>query len=361
MHYWPAEVGNLPECHVPWMNGVSQILRPSGRRTAMLQYQCRGWTADAISNAWGYSACGWGGWTPFVTGGTWIASHLWSHYLYTGDKQFLADQAYPTLKENAEFFVDYVVRHPKYGWFVTGPSVSPENSFIAPDGKQTSWSMSPTVDAVLLNQLFNSCIAANEILNVDKPFREKLLTLRDNLPPFKVGRHGQLQEWLEDYEDAIPGHRHTCPLLAIYPFALITPNSTPELAKAAEVTIQRRVTNPRWEDHGWSRALLAIQLARLGKGEAAYEHLQKYIKTFVYQNLLDFAWGGHTGTRYPIFCLDGNGGFATAVSEMLLQSYHGEIRLLPSLPKAWPNGHLTGMCAEGGFEVAETWKNGRLL
>lgn len=362
MHYWPAEVGNLSECHVPLMNWVAGPLRESGRRTAAIQYGIKeGWTAHAMSNAWGYSGTGWGGWAPFVTGGTWIASHLWEHYLYTGDKAFLANQAYPVLKENAVFFLNYMVQHPKNGWWVTGPSISPENNFIPADGKSMHWSMGSTVDVVLVRQLFESCIAAGRILGIDADFQARLTQVLGNLPPLQIGARGQLQEWLEDYKEALPGHRHESHMLSVYPFNQITLEKTPDLAQAAKLTVRGRLSDPNWEDNGWSRSLAAIFLVRLGEPEEAYEQLNQLTRLLLANNLLDFAWGGHAGARYQIFCLDGNGGFFAATAEMLMQDYDGVIKLLPALPKAFDQGHVTGLSARGGFEVDQFWQDHRLV
>jgi alpha-L-fucosidase 2 len=285
---------------------------------------------------------------------------MWQNYVYTGDEKFLAEEAYPTLKESAEFLLDQLVEHPKYGWLVTGPSASPENAFIAPDGVRSHASMGPTCDVVLIRQLFASCMEAGKILGVDEGFRETLKQAQTRLPPLQIGKHGQLQEWLEDYDEAIPGHRHMAHMLAVYPFGLISPEATPALATAAKTTIERRLGAPKFEDHGWSRALAFVCLARLGCGEDAYRQLQTYMGKFLHNNLLDFAWGGHTGTRYPIFCLDGNGGAAAGVAEMLMQDRSGVIALLPALPSAWPTGHVKGLCAPGGFEVDQYWREGVL-
>lgn len=360
MHYWPAEVGNLSECHVPLMNWIADSLRVSGRKTARIQYGAPGWTAHAMSNAWGYSGAGWGGWAPFDTGGAWIASHMWQHYLYTGDRDFLANRAYPVLKEAAEFFLGILVREPKHGWWVTGPAVSPENSFIAPDGKVMHWSMGPTCDVVLVRQLFDSCIEAGRVLGVDAEFSRRLAEVGAGLPPFQIGARGQLQEWLEDYPEAVPGHRHESHMLGVYPFNQITAEKTPALLQAAKVTVRSRLADPNWEDNGWSRSLAAIFLVRTGEPDEAYVQINQVVRLLLANNLMDFAWGGHAGSRYPIFCLDGNGGLFAAVSEMLMQNYDGAIKLLPALPRDWPEGSVSGLCTREGFEVDLAWSGSRL-
>jgi len=253
MQYWLAEAAALGECHEPLLRFLRDVLRPSGRHTAQAMYGCRGWVAHTVSNAWGYSAPGWNhGWGLHVTGGAWLASHLWEHYVFAGDKRCLAETVYPVLKEAAEFFLDYLTAEPRNGWLVTGPSCSPENWFFSNDKPRvrTAASMGPTCDLVLVSQLFDSVIRAGEILGLDAELRARLAQARARLAPFQVGRHGQLQEWLRDYEEAIPGHRHTTHLLGVYPFELLTPRDTPDLARAARVSIERRLASPKWESHG---------------------------------------------------------------------------------------------------------------
>ena len=357
MNYWIAELTNLNECHRPLFEWIEHTLAPSGRQTARALYDLPGWAAHIVSNAWGFSAWGWSiFWGVFPTGGVWTAAHLWDHYRFTGDREFLARQAYPLLKEAAEFCLAYLVRDQHTGWLVSGPANSPENPFLV-EGETYTVAMGPTVDRVLIYELFGAVIEAGRLLDLDTELRERLVSARAQLPPYQVGKHGQLQEWLEDYEEAVPGHRHTSHLLGLFPFAQISPRATPELAMAARVTLERRIHATGYEEGAWARNNLTLFYARLGDRKAAYQSLMTLFRQEAGDSLL-------TGTRLApaqAYEMDYNTGATAGIAEMLLQSQAGEIELLPALPEAWPEGRFAGLRARDGFEIALTWRDGRPL
>lgn len=297
----------------------------------------------------------------FVTGGVWIALHLWEHFRFNGDRAYLRDHAYPVLRDAATFFLSYLVEHPQKKWLVTGPSNSPENWFIAPDtGKPCSDSMGCTCDRVLVYALFSACIDASTLLGVDEALRAQMTAARDRLPPFQIGKYGQLQEWLEDFEEAEPNHRHTSHLIALYPENQISPEKTPALAAAARVTLERRIHQPNWEDTEWSRANLVNYYARLLDHEAAHHHLLGLIAHAADDSLLTYSRGGVAGAESNIFAIDGNTAGAAGIAEMLLQSQGDGLHLLPALPAAWPAGSVRGLCARGGITVSIFWRGGQL-
>lgn len=358
-NYWMSNVGNLHECNAPLFNYIED-LSLHGQKTARNVYGARGWTAHTVANVWGYTAPGQGvGWGLFPTAGTWMATHFWEHYLFTKDTLFLREKAYPIMKSNALFLLDYMCEHPHNGFLMTGPSTSPENSFLY-EGKEFALSMMPECDRQLVHELFTSLISASTVLAVDEAFRNELEQALAKLPPMKIGRNGGIQEWFEDYEEAHPNHRHTTHLLALYPFAQLTPEKTPELAKAAETTLYNRLNADGWEDVEWSRANMICYFARLKKAQQAYESLKLMYKNFIRENLLTISPEGIAGAPYDIFIFDGNEAAGAGIAEMLIQSHNDCIQFLPALPDQWRTGYFKGLCVRGGGVVDLEWKDKKI-
>jgi alpha-L-fucosidase 2 len=359
-NYWAAEITGLGECQLPLFSWIDR-LRASGQRTARELYGVPGWVSHTVSNAWGYSAPGWGlGWGMHVTSGIWISLQLWEHFEYNRDLAFLEARAYPVLRDAAEFFLAYLTEDPATGWLLSGPSDSPENWYLTPDGEECSLSMGATCDTVLIEALFRICSEASVLLDTDDTFRSHLEAARKKLPPFQIGKHGQLQEWLADFDEAVPSHRHTSHLIALYPERQITPREHPSLAAACETTINRRQSADGWEQTEWVEANLMAYYARLLNGDQALAHLRALISDASESNLLSYSVGGIAGATSNIYSTDGNTGATGALAELFLQSTADEIELLPALPTAWPDGKIQGLRARGGFTVDIAWREGRL-
>lgn len=361
MNYWPAEVCALPECHTALFDLIGRM-REHGRSIARRMYGCRGLMAHHNTDLYGDCAPqdNWIPATIWTMGAAWLCTHLWMHYSYTQDLEFLK-WAYPVMAEAALFFVDFLEE--KDGYLVTNPSLSPENVYILPSGEQGCCCMGATMDLEILRELFTGCKKAAEILGdaVDeaeipdvsdmRKLQKEINAALEKLPPIRINSTGRVMEWMEEYEEAEPGHRHVSQLYGLYPSDQISMDKTPELAAAAAETLRVRLANGGGHT-GWSRAWIINFYAKLWDGEKAWENICQMLAKSTYANLFD---------RHPPFQIDGNFGVTAAIAQMLVQSREHKIILLPALPKAWDHGEVNGLRLVGNASIALAWKDGRLL
>ncbi|GAB6007924.1 glycoside hydrolase family 95 protein [Dysgonomonas reticulitermitis] len=351
MNLWGAEMFNLSELHMPTIEYVKSLAEP-GSKTAKIYYNSRGWVTHILGNVWGFTSPGeHPSWGATNTAGAWMCQDLWEHYVYTQDIEYLKS-VYPTMKGAAQFFEDMLIEDPNNGYLVTAPTTSPENAYKMPNGDVVSICAGSAMDNQIIRELFTNVESAANLLNVDEKWIKNISSKKERLAPTTIGKYGQVMEWLEDYEESEPHHRHVSQLYGLYPGYEMTYEKTPELMEAAKVSLNRRGD----QSTGWSMAWKINFWARLKDGNRAYKLIGDLLKPAKNN------WGTYPNlfSAHPPMQIDGNFGGSAGIGEMLLQSHEGFIELLPSIPEGWKNGNVKGMKGRGGAEVSFDWQNGNI-